>query len=158
MEKEQSNLTSTGLIINGAVWVKYLNVLKRQNKSHTISFGILKAVLLWKTIWLGVQSHPEDWCDVEQGSTVHISECNNQLELELSMCCSYTCMVFTNPCNFLFRDCYISAWRTGHPYLTFSDISLFYTTSELKLMVVMMLTIIRRGYTSNKFQKKKSSI
>ena len=38
----------------------------------------------------------------------------------------------------------------------FSDISLFFTTLELKLMVVMMFTIIRRGYTPNINEKKLS--
>ena len=40
---------------------------------------------------------------------------------------------------------------TGHPYPTFSFsyISLFFTTLELKLMVVMMFTRIGRSYTPN---------
>ena len=45
---------STGLIIPGAVWVKHFYTV--QNKSQ---FLILGAVLLWKTICLGVQSHPK---------------------------------------------------------------------------------------------------
>ena len=36
VEKEQSNLPSTGLIINGAVWVKHLYHV--HNKSQTIQF------------------------------------------------------------------------------------------------------------------------
>ena len=34
-------------------------------------------------VCLGVQSHPEDRGDFGQGSTVNISECNNQLELSI---------------------------------------------------------------------------
>ena len=81
VEKEQSNLPSTGLIINGDVWVKHLCHV--HNKSQTIQFWILEAVLLWKTICWCVQSHPEDRGDFEQGSTENISECNNHLELSV---------------------------------------------------------------------------
>ena len=57
--------------------VKYFYIV--QNKSQTISFWILQAVYFGKPyICLGVQSHPEDRGDFEQGSTVNISECNNQ--------------------------------------------------------------------------------
>ena len=60
------------------------------------NFESFKAVLLQKTIcWYIVQSHPEDHGDFGQGSTVNISECNNQLELSVYMWCSY--MVLTNP-------------------------------------------------------------
>ena len=94
MEKEQVNLTSTSLIINGTVWVNNLYLVP--NKSQTISFWILEAVLLWKTICLGVQSHPADQGDFGQGLTVNIWECDNQLEFSVyNMCCSY--MVLTNP-------------------------------------------------------------
>ena len=41
--------------------------------SHkTISFWILEAVLLWKIICLGVQSHPEDQGDFGQDLIVNI--------------------------------------------------------------------------------------
>ena len=40
-------------------------------------------------------------------------------------------------------------WWTGHPYPTFSDISLCFTTLELKLMVVVMFIRIGRIYTQN---------
>ena len=94
VEKEQLNLTSTGLIINGTVWVKNLYLVP--NKSQTISFWILEAILLWITICLGVQSHPKDQGDFGQGLAVNISECNNRLELSVyNMCCSY--MALTNP-------------------------------------------------------------
>ena len=52
VEKEQLSLKSTGLIINGTVWVKNLYIVP--NKSQTISFWILEAVLLWKTIYVWV--------------------------------------------------------------------------------------------------------
>ena len=94
MEKEQSNLPSTGLIINGAVLVKHLCHV--HNKSQTIQFWILEAVLLWKTICRCVQSHPEDRGDFEQGSTEHISECNNHLELSVYNMWCFS-MVLTNP-------------------------------------------------------------
>ena len=81
--KQNFSLTSTGLIINGVVWVKNLYLVP--NKSQTISFWILEAVLFWKTICLGVQSHPEDQGDFGQCLTVNISECNNLLELSVYM-------------------------------------------------------------------------
>ena len=89
MEKEQLDLRSIGLIINGTVWVKNLYLVP--NKSQTI----LEAVLLFKTICLGVQSHPEDQGDFRQGLTVSISfsEFNNQLELSVYMCCSYMVLI-----------------------------------------------------------------
>ena len=47
-------------------------------------------------ICLGVQSHPEDQGDFGQDLTVHISECNTQIELSVyNMYCSY--MVHSNP-------------------------------------------------------------
>ena len=47
-------------------------------------------------MFVGVQSHPEHQGDFEQGSTLNISESNDQLELSTNnMCCSY--MVLTNP-------------------------------------------------------------
>ena len=95
VEKEQFNLTSTGLIINGAVWFKaYILSQISHRQSH---FESLKQYYSGKPyICLGVQSHPEDQGDFEQGSTLNISESNNQLELSTyNMCCSY--MVLTNP-------------------------------------------------------------
>ena len=84
VEKEQSNLPSTGLIINRAVRVKHLYHV--HNKSQTIQFWILKAVLLWKTIYMLVCPKSKE----------NILECNNQLELSVyNMWCSY--MVLTNP-------------------------------------------------------------
>ena len=95
--EEQSHLPSTGLIINGVVWVKHLYHV--HNKSHTNYNIILNP---WSSItsenhicWC-VQSHPEDRGDFGQGSTANISECNNQPELSVyNMWCSY--MVLTNP-------------------------------------------------------------
>ena len=46
-----------------------------------------------------------------------------------SFICISNWLVFFAPSS---RNAY-PAWRTGHPYLTFSDISLFFTTLELKL-------------------------
>ena len=81
-------------LINGAVWDNKLYLVP--NKPKTISFWIPEAVLLWKTICLGVQSHHEDQGDFEQGSTLNISESNNQLELSTyNNVTSY--MVLTNP-------------------------------------------------------------
>ena len=96
MEKEQSNLPSTGLIINGAVWVKHLYhvsiISHRQYNFESLKqyyFG--KLYICWC-----VQSHPEDRGDFGQGSKENISECNNQLELSVyNMWCSY--MVLTKP-------------------------------------------------------------
>ena len=106
MEKEQLNLTATGLIINGTVWVNNLHVYLVPNKSQTISFWILEAVLLWKTICLGVQSHPEDQGDFGQGLTVNIWECNNQLEL--SVCVALTWYLLIPLWNLEFNS---SLWR-----------------------------------------------
>ena len=89
VDKEQWNITSAGLMISGAVWVKNLHLV--QNKSQTLSFWILEVVLLWKIILcLGIQSHPEDQGDFQQGSAVNISECHNQLELSIYNMCALT--------------------------------------------------------------------
>ena len=68
VEKEQLNLTSTGLII-GIVCINFNNLYLVPNKSPTISFWILEAVLLWKTInvWVSTVQSPEDQGDFGQG-------------------------------------------------------------------------------------------
>ena len=73
-------------------------IYRVHNKSQTIQFWILEAVLLWKTIYICwcVQRHPEDRGDFGHGSKENISECNNQLELGVyNMWCSY--MALTKP-------------------------------------------------------------
>ena len=94
VEKEQSNLPSTGLIINGAVWVKHLyhvhNIV-----TDDIILNPQCSITLENHICWCVQSHPEDRGDFGQGSTENISECNNLLELSVyNMWCSN--MVLTN--------------------------------------------------------------
>ena len=48
---------------------------KINHRQH--DFESLQQYSFWKPC-LGVQSHPEEWDDFEQGSTVNISECNVQ--------------------------------------------------------------------------------
>ena len=47
----------------------------------SIGFNPSSSITLENHVCLGVQSHPEHQGDLGQGSTVNISECNNQLEL-----------------------------------------------------------------------------
>ena len=65
-EKEQLNLTSKDLIINGTVWVKtYILSQIGHKQSH---FESLRQYYFGKPyICLGVQSHPEDQGDLGQG-------------------------------------------------------------------------------------------
>ena len=99
--KEQSNPTSTGLMI---VWVK--NVYLVQNKSQTLSLWITE-VVLENHICLGVQSHPEDQGDFEQGVQHYIFQ-NVTITVEY-ICCIY--MVLTKPhkkheFNYHYEDIY----------------------------------------------------
>ena len=70
VEKEQLNLTSTGLMINGTVWVN--NIYLVPNKSQTSHFESLRQYYYGKPLCLGVQSHPEDQGDFGQSLTVNI--------------------------------------------------------------------------------------
>ena len=81
----------------GLFGLKTYTYILSQISHRQFHFESLKPVLLWKTIYLGVQSHHEDQGDFGQVFflTVNISECNNQLELSVYMCSSY--MVVTNP-------------------------------------------------------------
>ena len=80
-------------------WVNNLYLVP--NKSQTISFVILEAVLLWKTIYMFVcPKSPRRpgwvWTRFNSKGLTVIWECNNQLELSVyNMCCSD--MVLTNP-------------------------------------------------------------
>ena len=70
--EEQLNLTSTGLIMNGAVWVK--TFILSQISHRQSHFESLKQYYFGKPyICLGVQSRPEDQGDFGQGLTVNIS-------------------------------------------------------------------------------------
>ena len=72
VEKEQFNLTSTGLIINETVWVRNLYVVPNQISHKQSNFESLRQYYFGILLCLGVQSHPEDHCDFGQGSTVNI--------------------------------------------------------------------------------------
>ena len=88
-EEKKSNLPSTGLIINGAVWVKHLYHV--HNKSQTIYFGVLEVILLWKTTLV---CHPEDRTFWTRFNRKYFRMWQSA-RVECNMWCSN--MVLTNP-------------------------------------------------------------
>ena len=100
VEKEQLNLTSTGLIINGTVWVKNLYLSQISHKQS--NFESLRQYYFGKTyIFWGVQivsTRRPGWFWTRFNISKYLrNPCNNhQLQLSVyNMCCSY--MVLTNP-------------------------------------------------------------